>query len=319
MSPANPLRPGRRSLASLALIALVAMILTALGGGTAGAANANANANANAATAATARTAFHPRPVVAGSGYLALGDSVSFGYREPTNLPTPEYPDASSFVGYPEDVATALGLKLANASCPGETSASMIAIHQLSNGCENSPSSAPGYRTLFPLHVKYTGTQLAYAVHYLTVHPDTRLVSLMIGANDAFLCQETTKDGCASELPGVEAQIEANVRTILIKLRQKAHYSGQIVILNYYSTDYASATDREASQVLNAAQDTAAAPFHVTIAGGYEAFLKASAQVGGDTCKAGLLTTLTTGGCGVHPSIAGQALLALTVAGVVKH
>jgi hypothetical protein len=30
----------------------------------------------------------------------------------------------------------------------------------------------------------------------------------------------------------------------------------------------------------------------------------------GNTCKAGLLTQLSTGSCGVHPSYAGQALLA---------
>ena len=30
----------------------------------------------------------------------------------------------------------------------------------------------------------------------------------------------------------------------------------------------------------------------------------------GDACKAGLLTQLSTGSCGVHPSYAGQAVLA---------
>ena len=271
------------------------------------------------ASAAAATSPAGPRPVVAGSGYLALGDSVSFGYREPANLPTPDYPDASSFVGYPEDVAAALGLTVANPSCPGETSASLVTPGAPSNGCENRPDSTPGYRTLFPLHVRYQGTQLAYAVHYLDVHPNTRLVSLMIGANDGFLCQETTADGCASELPGVLKQVEANVRTILVKLRQKAHYRGQIVILNYYSLNYTDPTLSGFSQALNVAQDTAAAPFNVTIADGYGAFQNAAAQAGGDTCKAGLLTTLTTGGCGVHPSVAGQALLAQTLAAVVKH
>ena len=271
------------------------------------------------ASAAGIHSSAGPRPVVAGSGYLALGDSVSFGYREPANLPTPDYPDASSFVGYPEVVASSLALTLANAACPGETSASLIAANVLSNGCENGPSSTPGYRTLFPLHASYKGTQLAYAIHYLEVHPNTRLISLMIGANDGFLCQETTKDACASELPAVLKQVEANVRTILVKLRQKAGYRGQIVILNYYSLDYSSAAKSGFSQALNAAQDTAAAPFNVTIADGYGAFQKAAAQVGGNSCTAGLLTTLTTGGCGVHPSVAGQALLASTVAAAVKH
>ena len=45
------------------------------------------------ASAAGVHSSAGQRPVVAGSGYLALGDSVSFGYREPANLPTPDYPD----------------------------------------------------------------------------------------------------------------------------------------------------------------------------------------------------------------------------------
>ncbi len=55
----------------------------------------------------------------------------------------------------------------------------------------------PGYRTMFPLHVKYSGSQLDYAVSYLKTHKNVRLVSLMIGANDLFVCEETTADHCA--------------------------------------------------------------------------------------------------------------------------
>ena len=37
---------------------------------------------------------------------------------------------------------------------------------------------------MFPLHVKYSGSQLDYAVSYLKTHKKVRLVSLMVGAND---------------------------------------------------------------------------------------------------------------------------------------
>ena len=48
----------------------------------------------------------------------------------------------------------------------------MIDATAQSNGCENTfvapSSSVPvGYRTSFPLHVAYTGSQLDYAVSYL--------------------------------------------------------------------------------------------------------------------------------------------------------
>lgn len=245
--------------------------------------------------------------------YLALGDSVTFGYREPTTTPPPNYTDPSSFVGYPEDVASALGWEVANAACPGETSLSFTTPGAPSNGCENSPGGGPGYRTAFPLHVSYSGTQLQYAVQYLRSHPWVQAVSLMIGANDAFLCQETTADHCASEVPTVISQVQSDVSTILGTIRRDGHYRGQIVVLNYYSLDYANPTDDANSQALNQAQDAGAAPYGATIADGYGAFQAAATGSGGDSCKAGLLTQLSTGGCGVHPTAAGQAVLALAV------
>ena len=130
--------------------------------------------------------------------YLALGDSVAFGYVPPQAVPAPDYSDPRSFVGYPEDVARALHIRVSNASCPGETTASFLVPGAPSNGCENSPGSSVGYRTEYPLHVPYRGTQMQYALKYLAVHRHTRLVTIDIGANDVFLCQETTADACAS-------------------------------------------------------------------------------------------------------------------------
>jgi lysophospholipase L1-like esterase len=250
--------------------------------------------------------------------YLALGDSVTFGYREPNTSPPPNYANASSFVGFPADVGAALGFKVANAACPGESSASFIFTGAQSNGCESSPGGGPGYRTAYPLHVSYSGTQLHYAVRYLKRHPHTRLVSLMIGYNDLALCQATTSDHCASEFPAVATQVSTNVADILGVIRHRAHYRGQVVIVNYYATDYANPADVGFSQGLNAAMDGAAKPFHVKIADGFGAFEAAAVPFGGGSCAAGLLTQLTGGGCGIHPSAAGQALLAVAVERVVK-
>jgi lysophospholipase L1-like esterase len=251
--------------------------------------------------------------VTPGSDYLALGDSVTFGYEESSVVPAPNYADASSLIGYPAMLGSELHLNVANASCPGETSGSLIDATAVSNGCENTLGKPGGYRTAFPLHASYTGSQLAFAVSYLRSHPRTRLVSLMIGANDTFVCQETTADGCASELPGVIASIEKNVTTTLSTIRHQAHYQGQIVIVNYYSLDNALAADNAASAALNTAMDTAAKPFGVEIADGFGVWQAASVHSAGDPCKAGLLTQLSSGGCGIHPSFAGQALLAQSV------
>ena len=259
-------------------------------------------------------------PVTPGSTYLALGDSVTFGYEEPQVVPPPNYPDASSFTGFPEVVGSALHLNVVNAACSGETSSSLIDATAPSNGCESSPGGGPGYRTRFPLHVNYTGSQLGFAVSYLKKHHSVRLVSLMIGANDFFLCQETTADKCASlpEQAAVGATIGNNVKTILSAIRNKAHYGGQIAIVNYYSLDYSSASTTALSGVLNSTMDTAAKPFHVVIADGFGELQAGSVHSGGNTCKAGLLTQLSTGTCGIHPSYAGQSLLALAVEKAIR-
>ena len=62
-------------------------------------------------------------PVTKGSTYLSLGDSVTFGYEEAQVVPAPDYPDASSFLGYPELIGSELHLKVVNPACPGETAA----------------------------------------------------------------------------------------------------------------------------------------------------------------------------------------------------
>jgi lysophospholipase L1-like esterase len=278
---------------------------------------------ASAPAQAKAKRPTSPPPAVTpGSRYLALGDSVTFGYEEAQVVPAPDYADAASFPGYPEQLGSELHLTVANAACPGETSASLIDASAASNGCENTPGMGNvGYRTVYPLHVKYKGSQLAFAVSYLRRHHDVSLVSLMIGANDFFLCEETTADACASlsEQGAVLASVAKNVHEILSTIRKKAHYAGQLAIVNYYSLDFASATEDAQVATLNKTVDSAAAPFHVVIANGYAAFQAAAAHSGGNTCNAGLLTQLgTPGTCGIHPSYAGQALLAQALEKVIR-
>ena len=75
---------------------------------------------------AAARSTAYAPPVAQVGGepdYLALGDSIAFGYRP---APWADYRRAANFAAYPEDLAAALKLNLVNAACPGETSASMI-------------------------------------------------------------------------------------------------------------------------------------------------------------------------------------------------
>lgn len=270
------------------------------------------------ASAATGGAALMPS-VTAGSRYLALGDSVSFGYEEGGVTPAPDYRDAASFLGFPEILGSELHLNVANAACPGETTASLINPSAPSNGCESAPGAPhTGYRTTFPLHVHYKGSQLSYGVHYLRRYRDVTLVTLMIGANDGFLCIETTKDGCTStsEMAALRHRITHNVRIILHAIRNNARYQGQLVIVNYYSP--VKAYDPRSEQ-LNAIVDAAARPFHVRIADGFAVFHRADSHSASNACLAGLLTQLgKPGDCGIHPSYAGQSLLAQAVAQAIR-
>jgi len=251
--------------------------------------------------------------------YLALGDSVAFGYVPPTALPPPNYLDAHSFVGYPEFLAQELNERVSNASCPGETASSMLDAGAQSNGCENSPGSPVGYATLYPLHVQYEGTQMDYALHYLAAHKHTRLITIDIGANDVFLCQETTAHHCTSgaELLGVAHEIAANLTTIFHDLRVVAGYSGPIVALTYYSLSYSDPAAVAGTQFLDSVIAGVTTAFGGTIANGFTAFQGPSLAFGGDPCAAGLLIKLPNGTCNIHPSPAGAQLLAAAIASAI--
>ena len=269
--------------------------------------------------AAIGAAATSAKPVTgsdANGTYLALGDSVAFGYVPPQAVPAPKYADAHSFVGYPEFLAQQLNERVSNASCPGETSTSMLVAGAQSNGCENSLGSPIGYRTGSPLHVEYRGTQMDYALHYLAAHKHTRLVTIDIGANDVFLCQETTADQCSSplELLGVASQIAANLGTIFHDLRDVAGYTGPIVALTYYSLSYTDPTAIAGAESLDSVIAGVTTANGGIVADGFGAFAGPSAAAGGDPCAAGLLIKLPNGTCNIHPSPAGHRLLAQAIA-----
>jgi lysophospholipase L1-like esterase len=243
---------------------------------------------------------------------------VAFGYVPPDAVPAPNYLSANSFVSYPEDVGQALRLGVWNASCPGETTASMLVPGAQSNGCENSLSGSPGYRTLYPLHVQYQGTQMDYALKYLAVHRHVQLVTIDIGANDVFLCQEMTGGCTPAAFGNVLNEIGTNLKAIYTEIRDVAHYQGLLVALTYYSTNYNDPTTVKLIELVNSVitSVTEAPAFHGKVADGFGAFL-AGSGTSGDPCAAGLLIRLSATTCNIHPSPAGHLLLAQAIEKVV--
>jgi lysophospholipase L1-like esterase len=242
-----------------------------------------------------------------GAPYLALGDSIAFGF----NPLLPYTPPFTQFVGYPESTGTAEGLSVTNAACPGETSGSFLDPTQPDNGCH----SAPFYFDQ-GLHVAYgTATsQMEYATNFLVNNPSTDLVTIDIGGNDLLLVQNacgmgTTADTCIAEaLPGTLAAYAGNLGNILGGLRATG-YNGLIVVLTQYATNYQDETQLAALTPLNSEATSVAALHGALVADGYGAFLAASLSTLGNPCTAGLLIVLPDGTCNVHPSPAGRQVL----------
>jgi lysophospholipase L1-like esterase len=245
-----------------------------------------------------------------GAGYLALGDSVPFGFHDAAPA---VYAHPGNLVGYPELLAAETHLRLANASCPGETSGSFLDPASDVYRCEGPA----GYRTNYPLHVSYPGSQLAYAVHYLRTTRDVRLVTLQIGANDAFRCQDLTADHCSSpaEQQAVFATVHRNVGTILTALRQQGHYRGRVVVVDYYALDYADQPTAQATAALDATIDQAARAGGAHVVSGFRAFQPIAAARGGDSRAAGLVRPAPD----VHPTPSGHEVLEDAVQAVVRH
>jgi lysophospholipase L1-like esterase len=250
--------------------------------------------------------------------YLALGDSLAFGYQPGGEYPPPNYHDVNSFVGYPELVGRSLDLDVVNASCPGETVNSMISVKGLSYGCENTDGKGTGYRTTFPLHTTYTGSQLAFAVKYLEAHRDVKLVTLDIGLNDVSVCETLTSDNCASskEQFSLRAEITNGLTTIYHDIRIEAGYTGPIVSVSYYGSG--TAASEAVAKTLNGVTEAVAGAYNVRVADGYDTFQRDSAVSGGNPCSAGLIIALPNGTCDLHPTRRGQTDLAAAVVQALK-
>ncbi len=249
----------------------------------------------------------------AAATYLALGDSIAFGY-DPRASPT----DPTAFVGYPEVLAADEQIVEANAACQGETSGSFLDVSAPDNGCHKWRADGDF------MHVAYASnaqSQLAFATAWLAQHRHARLVTIGIGANDLLLAQAACNGDVTctlGKLPAVTAGIAANVTQIALALRL-AGYFGELIAVSYYSIDYTDLAQQLALGAVNQALEDPIRAVGGRVADGYGAFALASAATGGSPCKAGLLIPLTYNAdgsvatCDKHPSPAGRALLARTV------
>ena len=255
-----------------------------------------------------------------GYTYLALGDSIPFGF-DPTLFGGSTLPTPADFIGYPEILDRAAEIRTTiNASCPGESSGSFIIVGAPDNGCNQAgPQGQPPFKQFIGLHVNYPSSQLRFASEQIRSNRKIQLVTLSIGGNDLSLLQKRCSEDppnfatcVAQRLPGVLLLYSSNLALILYEIRHRADYNGQLVLM----TNYVPNNDPlfiAAVAALNTKMKAVGRIFGAKIADGFTAFQVASLPTGGDPCAAGLLVRLSATTCDIHPSPAGQALVARTV------
>lgn len=151
--------------------------------------------------------------------YLALGDSLAFGYQ----------PDLNFSHGYVDDFFSNLqshGVKdVANMGCPGETSVTFL----------NGKCPYPFLRK-FP----YVGSQLNAALAYLKLHAgQVSPVTLDIGANDLTPDINTSNCTVNQQFPAALATLDYNLSHIILPrlhaaLTVNGHVTGDLVMMNLY-------------------------------------------------------------------------------------
>ncbi len=209
-----------------------------------------------------AQTAPVIQPPVAGGTYLALGDSLAFGYQQAkvnacagTGCTSPDTQFSTGYVDVFGQLfgANTLGVNTVNLGCPGETSVTLVNATNATTGCTTYP---------FAIHDNHPGkTQLQAAVDTLQrfgkrVSP----ITVGIGANDVLgLVRNTcTTAGVISitcvqaNAPATFATVNQNLDTTLSTLRQAGGVKHEIIVVGLYNPLYPAIYQQTFGQVLAA-------------------------------------------------------------------
>lgn len=201
--------------------------------------------------------------------YLALGDSLAFGYQAvkvnacaPTGCTTP---DSIFNTGYVDVFGAYLkaanpAISVVNLGCPGETSTTLRDATNSTTGCTTYP---------FAIHSNHPDKdQLRAAIRVLR-ESDRKVetITLDIGANDVLALRNGCTTGGVTNLacvqagaPAVFATVEQNVKRTLDRLRDEGGPQVDLLVIGLYNPLYlpilqqsgptaAAATDALANQL----------------------------------------------------------------------
>ena len=241
--------------------------------------------------------------------YLALGDSLAFGYQQAKfNSLFPNEDPAAFHTGYVDDFGFVLrlrdrNLQTVNDGCPGETTDSFI-----DGPCQ--------YQLSFPLHHPYVGgptsSQLSDALTYLAAHRKfVNPITLDIGANDALGVTEgicKLEPPCiAAHAPALFAHIATNLGLILADLRGAAPHAKIIVLGLYNPFGPSLAGADELTSQLNAVMKQVASTVDARFADPLPLF---NPPGPGEQATVCLLTNFCTELHDIHPTDLGYGVLA---------
>jgi lysophospholipase L1-like esterase len=225
------------------------------------------------------------------SYYLALGDSLAFGYQ-----PNLDFSHSYPAQWYSSNLSKHQVKSYTNYGCNGETSATFV-----NGGCPYS----------YLLHTYYSGSQLNAAVKFIQAHPGAvSPVSLDIGAND--LLPDINSSTCAvsstwaTDLANLDSRLTGTILPQLTAaLTVNGARTGDLVMMNYYDPyQNICPTSLSYVQTLNQHLASDAAQFGVPVSDVFTAFGGATtpnANICTDTwmCSSSKNIHATTTGYGV--------------------
>jgi lysophospholipase L1-like esterase len=231
--------------------------------------------------------------------YLALGDSLAFGYQE-VKFDFATYNPAQFNTGYVDDFFAMLqdirpNIQVVNYGCPQETSTTLIV------------APCPFLKYGLPLHETYSGSQLDAAVAFLKAHPgQVSPITLNIGANDF----QNIFKGCSYNLTCAMAQLQTALATIgsnldfaLANLRSAAPNSEIIVLTQYNPYAWLIPETADAFVALNTVLASVVQSHGARVADG-------SSMVSGTIVSTCTMTLLCSPEQDFHPSDLGYQALA---------
>lgn len=229
------------------------------------------------------------------SYYLALGDSLAFGYQ-----PNFDFSHSYPQMWYTNDLSKKHVTSFTNLGCNGEKSATFI-----NGGCPYA----------YLLHTYYSGSQLNAALSFLAAHPgQVSPVSLDMGAND--LLPDINSSTCTvsstwtTDLANLDSRMTGTILPKLVAaLTVNGVRTGDLVMMNYYDP-YQNVCPNSVAYVQSLNQHLAAdaAQFNVPVSDVFTAF-------GGATTPNPNICTDTwmcSSSVNIHATTAGYTVIANT-------